>query len=178
MPSEKTKRQTEGITFRFDSGVIHELKREATEKRINCNTLVSQIVSNHLEWDANASRAGMVSFPRQLLIKLIEGRTDEQIADVALYMARMVMADVTILLRKSYNPRTFMDVIEWWARVSGFPLRHDIEAETHVFVIQHDMGAGWSLYLAKLFEFVFDEIGTKKPEFQTTNNTVVLKVEL
>jgi hypothetical protein len=175
---QRQKSRTEGITFRLDEKVIRGLRKEADERQISCNTLAAQIFNNHLDWNANAAKAGMVSFPKSLLIKLMEGHSDDEISEIAKYMAKKEVADIILLLRNNYNPKAFLEVVESWARASGFPLKHNVEGDKHTYVIQHDMGDGWSLYLAKVFEFVFEQIGTKKPEFHVTNNTFVFKAEL
>ena len=45
-------------------------------------------------------------------------------------------------------------------KISGYAYRHE---ETYdgqkrrLYVIQHDMGMKWSVYLANLYQFLFDE---------------------
>ncbi|HEX9678217.1 hypothetical protein [Nitrososphaera sp.] len=175
---QRRKSRTEGITFRLDENVIRALRKQAEQKQVSVNTLAAQIFNSHLDWNANAGRAGMVSFPKSLLIRLVEGHSNERIIEIAKYMAQKEVADIILLLRNNYTPETFLDVVESWAEASGFPFNHHVERDRHVYVIQHDMGDGWSLYLAKVFEYVFEEIGTKKPEIKVTNNTFVLKTEL
>jgi hypothetical protein len=47
----------------------------------------------------------------------------------------------------------------------------------HAYVIQHDMGKKWSLYLASLYHFLFDELGVKKKmEFVKTENTLAFTI--
>jgi hypothetical protein len=129
---ESQKIKTEGITFRFRVDVINELRKEADEKQLSCNTLISQIIKNHQEWNANASKAGMVSYPRSLLIKLMEGHSDEQITEIALYMAKKQIGDIILLLRNNYNTEAFLDVVRSWAKASGFPLTYNRAQRAHV----------------------------------------------
>jgi hypothetical protein len=45
-------------------------------------------------------------------------------------------------------------------------------------VIEHDMGMNWSLYLANLYQFLFDELGVnKKIEFDKTQNTLAFTID-
>jgi hypothetical protein len=44
-------------------------------------------------------------------------------------------------------------------------------------VIQHDIGKNWSLYLAQLYRFLFEEFGLKRVEFDLSHNTLYFAVE-
>ena len=35
------------------------------------------------------------------------------------------------------------------------------DGNKHSYVIQHDMGIKWSIYLASLYRFLFDELGKR-----------------
>jgi hypothetical protein len=45
------------------------------------------------------------------------------------------------------------------------------------WVIQHDMGARWSAYLAKNFEESYYRLSQRKADIDYTENTVVLRIE-
>jgi hypothetical protein len=50
-----------------------------------------------------------------------------------------------------------------------------------MYVIQHDMGIKWSIYLANLYQFLFDEVKkdnkTRRIEFEKTENTLAFTVD-
>jgi len=46
------------------------------------------------------------------------------------------------------------------------------------YVIQHDMGKKWSIYLASLYQFLFEESGVNKIiEFDKTENTLAFTID-
>src|SRR5918994_1393133 len=112
----KQQHQSESITFRLDSTILNKLHREAEQKDISVNTLVSHIIRGHIDWP--------------------------------------------------------LDVIETWIKISGYPYRHEVNYTRHSYVIQHDMGKNWSLYLAELFRYLFEEFGLKRVEFDLTHNSL------
>jgi hypothetical protein len=65
-------------------------------------------------------------------------------------------------------------------RISG-PYRHEETnngQNRHSYVIQHDMGKKWSIYLANLYQFLFDELGeNKRIEFDKTENTLAFTID-
>ena len=49
----------------------------------------------------------------------------------------------------------------------------------HSYVTQHDMGMKVSIYLASLYQFLFDELGqNKRIEFDKTENTLAFTIDI
>ena len=166
------------VTLRFDSRMLDELRKESEHRRISLNTLATQIFRTHSEYVAMSAKAGMVSFHKSLLIRLMERLPEDEIAKLSEYIAKNEMKDTILLIKKRYDAAAFVDFIEAWSRVSGFEYRHDVSDNTHSFVIQHDMGRRWSVYIANLIRHVFSDIGAKWVDFQSTDNTVTFNVDV
>ena len=164
--------QSESITFRLDSTIINKLHNEAEQKDISLNTLVSHIIRSHIDWHSNAAKAGFVTVRRGLLSNLINRLSEKEISSIAEYIAKNETKDFVLLLRNEYNIESALDVVETWIKISGYPYRHDVNHTQHAYVIQHDMGKNWSLYLAELYRFLFEQFGLKKVEFDLNHNTL------
>ena len=80
--------QSESITFRLDSVILNKLHREAEQKDVSVNTLVSHIIRRHVDWHSNAAKAGFVTVRRGLLIDLINRLPEKEISSVAEYIAK------------------------------------------------------------------------------------------
>ena len=176
------KKPTSGsVTLRFDNEILNQLRNESNQKRISLNTLASQIFQSHVEYDTYASRAGMISFPKSLLIRLMEGLGEREVEELSKYIAKNEIKDMTLLLRKDYSLSSFLDTIESWLRVSGFPYRRDegsIDNRVQIFIIQHDMGKRWSTYFEKLFKYVFEDLKVRKYNFDSTDNSITFKIQM
>src|ERR687898_403082 len=168
----KQQHQSESITFRLDNTILNKLHREAEQKDISVNTLVSHIIRRHIDWHSNAAKAGFVTVRRGLLSNLINRLTEKEIASTAEYMAKNETKDFVLLLRNEYNIESALDVIETWIKISGYPYRHEVDYTRHSYVIQHDVGKNWSLYLSELYRHLFKEFGLKKVEFDLNDNTL------
>lgn len=164
--------QSESITFRLDNTILNKLHHEAEQKDISVNTLVSHIIRSHIDWHSNAAKAGFVTVRRGLLSNLINRLPEKEISSIAEYIAKTETKDFVLLLRNEYNIESALDVIETWIKISGYPYRHDVNYTLHSYMIQHDMGKNWSLYLAELYRFLFEEFGLKKVEFDLNHNTL------
>ena len=170
--------QSESITFRFDTTILNKLHHEAGQKEISVNTLVNQIIRRHIDWHSNAAKAGFVTVRRGLLSNLVNRLTEKEISSIAEYIARNETKDFVLLLRNEYNIESALDVIETWIKISGHPYRHEVNYTRHSYVIRHDMGKNWSLYLAELYRFLFEEFGLRKVEFDLNHNTLDFIVDI
>jgi hypothetical protein len=102
--------QSESITFRLDSTILKTLHREAEQKDISVNTLVSHIIRRHIDWHSNAANAGFVTVRKGLLSNLINKLSEKEISSIAEYIAKKEIKDFVLLLRNEYNikPNTRM----------------------------------------------------------------------
>jgi hypothetical protein len=166
------------VTLRFGADMLDDLRKESEHKRISLNTLATQIFKAHTEYGSLSANAGMVSFHKSLLIRMMDRLPEDEIHKLSEYIAKNEMKETVLLMKKRYDPSAFIDFIESWARVSGFEYRHDIVDRTHSFMIQHDMGKRWSIYIADVLKFIFSDTGAKWVDFESTDNTVSFNVEI
>lgn len=179
----RNRRKTESITFRLDSAIVSKLRQEAERKDISLNTLISQIAKQHTSWHSNAAKAGFISVRKSLVMRLLNDKGEEEIKSIAKFIAHGTNKDFLLFLRNRYNIYAALEVIENWIRISNYPYTHDITDEPgsrilHTFVVQHDMGFKWSLYLAELYRNLFEELGRKDSRFEMTDNTLAFELSL
>jgi hypothetical protein len=170
--------QSESITFRLDNTILNKLHLEAEQKGISVNTLVSHIMRRHIDWHSNAAKAGFITVRRGLLSNLINRLPEKEISTIAEHIAKNDTKDFVLLLRNEYNIESALDVIETWIKISGYPYRHEANYTRHSYVIQHDMGKNWSIYLAELYRFLFEEFGLQRVEFDLNHNTLAFTVDV
>jgi hypothetical protein len=85
-------------------------------------------------------------------------------------------------MKNEYTIKSALDFLESWIKISDYPYRHEETnngQNKHSYVIQHDMGIKVSLYLATLYQFLFDELGQNKRriEFDKTENTLAFTID-
>jgi hypothetical protein len=173
---------TTSVTFRIESNTLKNLRHEAEQKDISTNTLVNQIIKDHLNWHSNAAKAGFISIRRPFVSKVIKHLPEQEIISLAEYVAKTTNKDSILLMKNEYTIQSALDFLESWIKVSGYPYRHEEtnnDQKKHSYVIQHDMGMKVSLYLAALFQFLFDELGQNKEriEFDKTENTLAFTID-
>ena len=112
-----------------------------------------------------------------MISNLINRLSEKEISCIAEYIAKNETKDFVLLLRNEYNLGSALDVIETWIKMSRYPYRHEVNNTRHSYVIQHDIGKNWSLYLAELYRFLFEEFGLKKVEFDLNYNSLDFVVD-
>src|SRR3712207_3698795 len=123
-PATETIRPTKGpipsgnVTLRFDGQTLESLRKEAQQKRISLNTLASQIFKTHVEFSGAAAKAGMVSFPKNLLVRIMNRLSEDEVKQLSEEIAKNEMKDMLLMIKRSYTAEAFVDLIESWIRVS------------------------------------------------------------
>jgi hypothetical protein len=181
---QTTKSKSESVTFRIESKALKNLRHEAEQKDISTNTLVNQIIKEHLNWHSNAAKAGFISVRRPFVSKVIKYLPEQEIISLAEYVAKTTNKDAILLMKKEHTIKSALDFLESWTKISGYPYRHEETnndgQNRHLYVIQHDMGMKVSLYLATICQSLFDELGQNKGriEFDKTDNTLAFTIDI
>ena len=157
------------------------MRREAEQKDISTNTLVNQIIKDHLNWYSNAAKAGFVAVRRPFVSGALNKLSEQEIISLAEYVAKAANKDAILLIENEYTVKSALDFLEYWIKISGYTYRHqegNNGEKKHSYIIQHDIGIKWSIYLASLYQFLFDELGVKKKiEFDKTANTLAFTID-
>lgn len=175
------KSKNESITFRIHSEAVTRLRKESNDEEISMNTLLNKILKNHNDWHSVASKAGFIAVRRVLLRTLIDKLSEEEVKMLAAQIAITTNRDFLMILRNKVSVESAIDYVESWLRTSGFIYRHQSNANAtgnYSFVIQHDMGKKWSLYLGELYKHLFEECGASRFFYDSRDNMLSFTVEV
>lgn len=136
---------------------------------------MSQVLNQFIDWNVNSSKAGLIPFPKPLLVAVMEKLSEDEVIAIAKQIAITEVRDIVLLLRQRHTLESFLEVYEAWVRAAGFALRKQNDENGYQYVLQHDMSKKWSLYLAELFRNVFEGF-EKHSSFEITSNSVVFTV--
>ena len=187
--------RTRSITFRLDPNTVDNLQREADQKEISLNVLVNQVLRRYVNWDTFESKIGMMPVPKIILSTCfnkailaanesgmnqdeIESHRDEMIKSAA-EISFSLIKDSALLMKRTYNLWTVLEILQEYMKVSDMKSDHRIEAgNNHVFIIQHELGENWSLFTKVLLNLIFENLASVRPDVNTTPNTIIAKVTL
>lgn len=168
--------KTKSISFRLPEKLLADIQTEAQLNDVSPNVLVHKILERYTRWDSNATKAGFVPVTKGLIKELFDKISDKEVVEIAERVERKEFADITLLLRSEFNIESVFDIIEMRAKVSGYPFRYEVKGKLHKFVIQHDLGSKWSLYLATRYKAAFEDVGLTNFKFRTATNTIQFDV--
>ena len=171
-------KKSEIKSFRLEKKLLDDLTKNAETEKISLNSLVTQIFFNHINWYANAPKAGLVPLPKSLLIKILEKLPDEEIKKIADYMAEIEVKSIIMMIAHEHTAQSFLEVVENWAKISNFPYSHVEKSDgEHQYIIQHDMGKKWAVYYERVFEKIFEKLEIKGIRFDNTDSTLIFNVK-
>ena len=129
------------------------------------------------------SKSCFISLRRPFVSKIIKYLPEQEIISLAEYVAKTTNKDSLLLMRKEFTIKSALDLLESWIKISDYPYRHEEEMyddlNKHSYVIQHDMGIKVSIYLASLYQFLFDELGrNKRIDFDKTESTLAFTIDI
>src|SRR5215469_11296285 len=150
MSKEVPKKSTEGVTFRI-TGSITQLREESKKKQVSLNTLVNQILKDHLDWHTYDAQARMFHVPRPTFSRIVDNLTEQELSKRAVTIAKNDFVDIGLLLKGEFTLTSFLKILENWSRISSLPYKHEINDDVHNFIIQHDMGRNFSFLIKELY---------------------------
>ncbi|MGB7635813.1 MAG: hypothetical protein WBL68_18995 [Nitrososphaeraceae archaeon] len=187
--------RTRSITFRLDPNTVDNLQREADQKEISLNVLVNQVLRRYVKWDTFEPKIGMMPVPKIILSTCfnkailaanesgmnqdeIDSHRDEMIKSAA-EISFSLIKDSALLMKRTYNLWTVLEILQEYMKVSDMKSDHRIEeGNNHVFIIQHELGENWSLFTKVLLNLIFENLASVRPDVNTTPNTIIAKVTL
>jgi hypothetical protein len=175
MNGEVQKQTTEGITFRVPSSSIRQLREESKKKQVSLNTLVNQILKDHLDWHTFAAQARMFYVTRCTFSGIVDDLTEEELSKHAVTCAKQDFVDLGLLLRGEFSIPSFLNILENWSRISFIPYKHEKNNDVHNLIIQHDMGGNYSFFIKEMFRYILEETFERKSDFTITDNTVMVR---
>jgi hypothetical protein len=190
-PSAKTR----SVTFRLDPSTVDNLQREADQKEISLNVLVNQILRRYIKWDTFESKIGMMPVPKIILSTCFNkailvanevgmdqdeiGSHRDEIIKSAAEISFALIRDSALLMKRTYNLWTVLEILQEYMKVSDMKSDHRIEpGNTHVFMIQHELGENWSIFTKVLLNLIFESLANTRPDVSITSNTIIAKVRL
>ena len=168
------KKKTQTITFRLDSELISEIKKDAEIERINVNSYITKILTNHLLWERYERKMGLLPMTKPFIKYAVQNMKDDDIVHLAQEVEKDTFSDILNFMKGDYTVNDFVEILRSWLYVAW--MQHDINIsdKTCTFKINHDLGEKWSLYVKTLVTELFHDILQKSLEVKSTKNTVTL----
>jgi hypothetical protein len=174
--TKRRKSATEGVTFRLPSENLEQLYKEAETRQISVNTLVNQIINEHLDWHLYAAQAKLYYVPKPFISRVLGRFTEQQLSDLAEVSANKDFVDIGLLLRGEFTISSFLSILENWSRISDIPYRTEENEIAQKIIIEHNMGPKYSYLFKEIYRRLLENAFDTKTQFDITDNTIVLTI--
>ncbi len=170
--------QTRSISYRLPEHLVNELETEAMQKEVSQNVLVKQILEKYVKWDRYADKIGIIPVPKEILRKLGDKMTGDEINQVIDIMIPLIK-DWVMFMKGNYDLKRAIEALEDYMRASGMTSDHRTEGGIHHFIIQHNLGIKWSLFTEQLLKQIFHQfLPGLAMQCKTTPNTTIASIAL
>lgn len=145
---EPLSKKTSVISFRIDEKMKDMLDKESQIKHTTTNNLLNSIVRKHIKWDRFAEEIGIVFLSKPVLRKLLTTIGEKELTILAATICRGALKDAALFQTGKITPQTLLETIDVWLEHSHIPFRRfSSENNNEKYVVQHDLGKKYSLYL-------------------------------
>ncbi len=167
----------EHVSFRIEKDHLKRLQSEAKQNHVSLNVLVNQIIRQYQEWYSISSKIGEVPIRKNILSMFVEKIDTSDLIEIARYSANTYFKNVILMFKGEFTLSAWIEVLESWIKVAGFPYKHEVDHNQHTLIIQHDMGNKFSIFEKELLGTIFNMFKIK-PEFDLTDNSISFKFNL
>lgn len=167
--------KTETITFRLKSSLINELKNEADSENITVNSLVTKIISNHLQWERYERKVGLLPMTKPFLNEILQKLSEGDVVEIAKTIEKGHLLGIMSFIKDIKNVQDFIMILRSWLTVSW--MQHTIDNKSDgkvIFKIQHDLGSKWSVYIKTLISELYLDIFKEILEINLSENNIFL----
>lgn len=167
--------KTETITFRLKSSLINELKNEADSENITINSLVTKIISNHLQWERYERKVGLLPMTKPFLNEILQKLSEGDVVEIAKTIEKGHFLGIMSFIKDIKNVQDFIMILRSWLTVSW--MQHTIDNKSDgnvIFKIQHDLGSKWSVYIKTLISEIYLDIFKEILEINLSENNVFI----
>ncbi|HJU12891.1 MAG TPA: hypothetical protein VJ792_00350 [Candidatus Nitrosotalea sp.] len=141
-------KRKEKFSVSLSKEVLESIRAAAKKESISVNAFIGRTLENFAIWDTH--KPEFIPVRKALLAKLLDKFTTEEIDDIARGMALTQNKDTVLRLSSQFDLVATIKTFEGWLQMTGFPYSYDVEGTVHKFVLLHDLGLKWSIYLVKL----------------------------
>lgn len=155
------------ISIRVDNDIKHKLSVESEMKSVTMNTLISKVLTKHVQWDCFAEDLGFVLLTKSFLKSMLDELDEESVKRIALNTCKGAIRDTIIFIKGELNITNFFEGVDLWFTASHIPFRHITTELDDKYIIQHELGKKFSIYIVTVLNAILNEM-----KFKITNQNI------
>ena len=170
------KKNLANISARIDEGVRDSIENESKVQQISFNAMLNKILKKHVEWERFTQEIGMIYISKSIFRNILVKISDKDLKVLASTICRSAMRDAVIYIKKELTITTLLETFDLWLSASHIHFRRVKADDSEKYIIQHDLGAKYSLYLHTAFNAVLSEIGCTSTNAKIGDQNLVFEI--
>jgi len=146
------------ITFRINKDLKIALDKECAIKKVSLNHILNKTIEKHVKWDRFAEEIGLIFVSKSIFRNILSKMDEKDIKLLATTICRGTLKDATIYMKGTLNYQNFLEMLDAWISNSHIPFRHLNENGIDKYIIQHELGIKYSIYLSTAVNTLLSEI--------------------
>ena len=170
------KKKTVLRSIRISQELDELLQKDAKNKRISVNALISTMMTKYAEWDRFADKFGYVTLTSETFKTILEITDEKKLSELAKVIGARLPKEVMLFWFKKTDIEAFLSYVDLYGKYSGlFQYELDKEGDRYTITAHHELGENWSTFL-KIFigEAMKDTLGII-PEFEVSKSSIVAR---
>jgi hypothetical protein len=162
-------------SLRLKSQNLEKLTAEAKREGITLSALINKIISDYLQWDMTATKAGWVVVLAEVLKGFMNELDEKTLHKIAIRTADSTK-DVRLMMTGDDTIDGFFSILRNRLRKSGINYLESHEKGLTKFVIHHNMGKKWSYFHKIQHERMLQNLG-QSAELEFTDTSLIIRVK-
>jgi hypothetical protein len=168
----------DNITFRLERATLEKMSFEAEQNGVSMNTIANNIFLDYFDWNGYAPKAGMIPMHKTVLSMIFDKLSEKEVIEVAEFFAKVKVKDMLLVLKNSYDLEAFLETFEAWLKASSLLHTKNVNHDSQMYTITHEMGNKWSVYMLHMLKTVFQNIGLENIVFEKSDDIITFKIPL
>lgn len=138
---------TSVISFRINQKAKEALEEECELRNVSVNSVLNKMVDNHLKWETFAEEMGLIFVTKAIFREILSKMSDRELKILATTICRGAFKNATLYMKGEFNYQNLIEIIDMWLLHSHVPFRRISNTTHEKYILQHDLGEKYSLYL-------------------------------
>ncbi len=168
--------RSDTVSLRIDNRLKFALSQEAKKKKMNLNSLATQIFTSYIDWGRYSDELRLIPFNEDILKQIFQALSKESIEEISTKAGETVAHEEIVFLFKRVTTETLIRYIE--VRSAHFSAYHHwYENGQHYFTLQHDLGQNFCLFIkGYLNAMVRSTIGGVVDFLEVSPNSITYRI--
>ena len=170
-------KEDKSFTFRLPLDLARSLESQSKEEHTSLNNKIQQILRFYYTWQKPVASIPLIPVNKTYYKEVLTKISEKEISEIASDIIPQVIKNIIAFRGRSFNFESLTEQIEEYFKVCQFNFVHSVEDVEHKYVVIHQMGKIFSVYLKSSMTPIFNELGRKLIDVDLTDSTYSFKIK-